>query len=100
MDRQTKTVFTFLEEFKTLKPGFLLLGAAAAQLLRFGEIRSYRSSFTVWRALRDAQYYNIAFKPIRTQYGGHMTSILTNGRGENAKTWLYTAQFHRAPLHH
>ena len=38
MDRQTKTVFTFLEEFKTLKPGFLLLGAAAEQLSRFGEI--------------------------------------------------------------
>ena len=80
-NRQTKTLFTFLEMFKTLKPGFLLLGAAAAQLLRFGEIRSYRSSFTVWRALRDAQYYNIAFQPIRAQFGGHVTlvySLLAN----------------------
>ena len=32
---------------------------AAAPLLRFGEIRSSRSSFTVWRALRDALYTTI-----------------------------------------
>ena len=78
MDRQTKTVFTFLEEFKTLKPGFLLLGAAAAQLLRFGEIRSHRSSFTVWRALRDALYTTIYCQPIRVQCAGHVTLLSAN----------------------
>ena len=48
------------------------------QLLRFGEIRSLRSSFTVWRALRDALYTTIYCQPIRVQCAGHVTLLSAN----------------------